>query len=167
MCDKSNINTRWLNHSKEGMGMRRLRVMIFDDEPTVLKMLERFFMKRDYEVLSKTEPVVCPLYDRCADTYTQLDPCADIILTDYKMPRMTGIELLQLQARRGCKLDIRNKAIMSAHVDDYVRKVIHEMGCSYFEKPFKLADISNWLEDCKERIDMSRPLAVLEHQLTN
>ena len=138
--------------------MRKPRAIIYDDEIVIVQMLERYFSKRGYEVLSYTEPNVCPLYEKCADSCTELNPCGDIVLTDLRMPKMTGIELLQRQAQRGCKIDTRNKAIMSAQFADEDERRIAGLDCSLFEKPFQLAVISNWINECEKRFDLSRPL---------
>ena len=41
--------------------MRKPRVIIFDDEPTLLELLELCFARWGYEVFSYRTPVVCPL----------------------------------------------------------------------------------------------------------
>ncbi|NJD56621.1 MAG: response regulator [Nitrospirae bacterium] len=141
--------------------MRRPRAMILDDEPTIVTAMRRYFIRRGYEVLCFTDPVVCPLYEgsaRCDKKH----PCADVVLTDLKMPRMTGIELLELQSQRGCKADMRNKAIMSAYFDEGVLERIRALGCSYFNKPFELSELSDWLGRIEKRIDLSRPLGILK-----
>jgi len=83
--------------------MRKPRVIIFDDEPSLLELLELCFAKWGYEVFSYSTPVVCPLNGSSAGICESHAPCADLVISDFQMPQMTGIELFQLQAQRGCR----------------------------------------------------------------
>lgn len=141
--------------------MRKPRVIIIDDNLSVLSMLRTFLTKRKFEVLEFAEPTMCPIYEKSADRCTQVGPCADIIITDLKMPRMNGIELLEALSKGDCKLTVKNKAIISSYLDDTNEKRIKDLGCLFFEKPFKLSELSNWLKECENRIDLLQPLASL------
>jgi YesN/AraC family two-component response regulator len=79
-------------------------------------------------------------------------PCADIVITDFNMPNMNGVELLKLQHDRGCAAQVENKAVMSAAITTQVKDEVDNLGCHFLEKPFKRADIKQWLEECAERI---------------
>ena len=142
--------------------MRKPRVIIFDDDVVIVKMLENFFMARGYEVSSYTEPVICPLYEKSADSCIKQEPCADVIITDFKMPKMNGLELLQGQTRRGCKLDIRNKVIISGYLDDQGLQKIRDLGCMFLQKPFTKSELSALLNECEKRFDLSQPLSLSE-----
>ena len=141
--------------------MRKLKVIIFDDEVMILHMLNRWFSQKGYEVLTFNEPAVCPIYEKKTVNCSKENKCADIIITDFKMPRMNGIELLQHQSQRGCTLDIKNKAVMSAYMSDKNKMVIKNIGCSFFEKPLELSLLSDWTNECEKRTDLSLPLGSL------
>ena len=141
--------------------MRKLRIIIFDDEVTVLNMLKKWLSKKGYEVITFDAPTVCPILEKKTKDCMKENQCADIIIADFKMHRMNGIELLQHQSQRGCWIDIRNKAIITAYMDDEIRMAIEKLGCSFFEKPFQLYEISDWINDCEKRIDLSLPLCSL------
>lgn len=141
--------------------MRKPRINIFDDDPTNLKLLAEIMTERGYEVLTFDRAVTCPVYSDRAEVCPSLKPCADIVLTDNQMPLMTGIEMLLQQERRGCKVDVRNKAVLTASLDNAEQSVLKGLGCAYFKKPFRMAEISAWLDGCETRIDLSRPLGII------
>lgn len=140
--------------------MRRRRAILFDDEPSVLELLDAVLSRRGYEVMSFSEPVVCSIYENNADTCINEYPCADVIITDFNMPRMTGIQLLKKQMESGCRLSSKNKALISACLDEEAQNSIEQLGCSFLSKPFRLSTLSLWLDDCEKRIDLSMPLGI-------
>jgi CheY-like chemotaxis protein len=141
--------------------MRQKRIIVFDDDVIMLRTLDECLSSMGYEVLSFNEPIICPIYSGDSDNCTTEKLCADIILTDYNMPKMNGIELLQKQSQRGCKLDKRNKSIISGYIDEETNKEIQKLDYSLFDKPIELSELSYWLSECNKRIDLSIPLAEL------
>src|SRR5512137_1894701 len=140
--------------------MRKPRAIIFDDEIFVLNMLRDFFQMRGYEVLSFSDPTaICPLYGDGGDSCRNERPCSDVMITDFAMPGVNGVELLEFQARKGCKLDIRNKSVISGYIDDRNRQRVHDLGCNFLQKPFTLYALTEWLGACEKRIDLSVPLS--------
>ncbi len=137
--------------------MRRRRAVIYDDDATILSFMKDYFTLRGYEVLTYQEPVVCPV-DNDTEGCTQFNACADIILTDFMMPKMNGIELLVAQSGRSCKVSMKNKAIISGYIDDKRLEKVHELGCAHFNKPFNLDEIGKWLDEREQRMDLSQLL---------
>ena len=141
--------------------MRKQRVIIFEDEAMILALLTSFFSKMGYEVFTYPEPVTCPLYADGADCCVKHAPCADLMITDYRMPKMNGIDLLEVQSRKGCRLDIRSKAMISGFLDEEEELQVREMGCEVFRKPFNLSELSAWVKACETRMDLSKPLGLI------
>jgi len=143
--------------------MRKRRVILYDDDPAILSLLTLFFEERGYEVVGFPEGVACPVYEDgvCCD---KCCPCGDLMISDLEMPRMSGIELFQLQARQGCKLIIRNKAILSGNLDPASCETIRSLGCAAFTKPCRLSTLTAWVSECEQRMDLSQPLGVRRRQ---
>ena len=108
---------------------------------------------------SFTEPIVCP---HAEDGGRCLNPCADMIITDFLMPRINGIELLERQTRQGCTVDVKNKAVVSGELPERYRDKMKGLADAFFQKPFRMQDIKAWTTECLSRIDLSRPLEKLE-----
>ena len=134
--------------------MRQRRALIFDDEAVVLLVLRDFFETRGYEVLAFPGPVECPVYAEGASC-SNTAPCGDIMLVDYQMPRMNGIELLQSQARRGCKLTAKNKALLTGYMDERNMSHLQKLGAAFFEKPVLFDELGKWVDECEGRMDLA------------
>lgn len=64
-----------------------VKILIVDDEINVLRSLERLFMDCDFDVTTSSSPIE-------AQQLFEEDGPFDIVLSDYMMPGMNGIELL-------------------------------------------------------------------------
>ena len=123
--------------------MNKPKVIIYDDEVIILHVLEHFFSRRGYEVFSYSNPVVCPLSENLTGRCEKA--CADVMISDFQMPKLSGIELFQQLAERGCKIDRQRKAIISGNSDEALLKMCADLGCHYFLKPFAFSELSRWL----------------------
>ena len=143
------------------MAAKKLRVIIFEDDKALSDLLQNVLQNDGHEVLTFSDPTVCPVLQNYKAKCPQKHPCADVVITDMKMPNMSGIELLTLLKSRGCKALDANKALMTANATDEQRNAAEELGCHFFAKPFKVSDVTTWLEACASRVPEGRTLAQL------
>ena len=143
------------------MSTKKLRIIIFEDDEVLSDLLRKVLQNDGHEVLTFSDPTVCPVLQNYKAKCPQKHPCADVVISDIKMPNMDGIELLNLLKSRGCKALDANKALMSADTSVEQRNAVKELGCHCFTKPFKLTDVTTWLETCASRVPESRMLAQL------
>ncbi|HEY6010860.1 MAG TPA: response regulator [Nitrospirota bacterium] len=140
--------------------MRKRRVIVYDDEAIIARMFKMYFSSLDYEVLAYSEPrVACPVSGSSSAVCNKKSACADVVIADFQMPGMNGLQLLEMQQQNGCKLTIRNKAIVSAYLENAQQQRIEQLGCAFFHKPVDFSEFSVWLSECEQRIDLSQPLA--------
>ncbi len=139
--------------------MRRRRALVFDDDIVVIGLLKQYLNLRGYEVVACREPMTCPIYgeNRACDVN---HPCADLMIVDFSMPKMNGVELLTAQAHRTCKLTPKNKALITGYFDAINRAVVEALGCAFFEKPLDFTSLAAWVDECEQRMDLSQPLGL-------
>ena len=95
------------------------------------------------------------------ETRPEKQQCAYAVLTDNRMPNMSGIDFLKLQQSRGCKALESNKAVMSASLNPNEIADVEGLGVHYFKKPFKIKELKKWIDECSERLADDRVLASL------
>jgi CheY-like chemotaxis protein len=146
------------------LAMRRRRAIVFDDDIVITGLLKKFFVLRDYDVVTYLEPLICPIYANRTECDAN-GPCADIMLVDYSMPVMNGIDLLKAQQMRNCGLISKNKALITGYSDTLDRNAVGELGCAFFEKPLDFKRLAAWFDECELRMDLSRPLGLIRREI--
>jgi len=139
----------------------RQRIIVLEDDEGSRKLLSMLLQNRGYEVVSATEPVLCPLYTDLHANCTHEFACGDFLLTDNRMPRMTGLEFVARQQERGCKGVVHNKAVISGTWSDKELETAAQLGCKVFTKPYQLVDILKWLDEREKTLAPDRKLIEL------
>ena len=143
----------------------KLRVIVLEDDDASRMLIVMVMEKRGYEVISAPDPTSCPIYTNLEEPCLHEDGCCDFLLTDNQMPRMTGLEFIDAQSRRGCKVIVNNKAIISASWRPKELEKAEKLGCKTFSKPYNIAEISKWFDEQEQMIPPDRKLVVLDTDL--
>lgn len=103
-------------------------ILIVEDEARLRKSVRYLMSDYGYEVTEAENGV---------DALALLseDKSIDMVVTDIKMPLMSGIELIEEMGRRSMALPV---CVVSGAIDVKVISSLHKLGCSdYLVKPFK------------------------------
>ncbi|MFQ5788919.1 MAG: PP2C family protein-serine/threonine phosphatase [Acidobacteriota bacterium] len=140
-----------------GADRRRAHILIVDDDELVLSSLRGVFtLQTDYDVLEATDP-------RQAVEQLKRTP-VDVVISDFLMPQMNGIEFLK-EVRRQQPEAVR--LLLTGYADkENAIKAINEVGLyHYLEKPWDndsmLNIIRNALEEKSLRRQLSEKVAAL------
>jgi DNA-binding NtrC family response regulator len=107
-------------------------VLIVDDKNVQLKTLRRALRTRGYRVVEAMNGIQA--LDHLGKNVT-----IDIVLTDYAMPEMNGIELLQKIRETDNTLPV---VIMTAYGDkDLVSEALHYRCSGFIDKPFNIEEL--------------------------
>ena len=79
-----------------------------------------------------------------------------------RMAKMSGLKLIEKQFEGGCKGTSQNKLVLSTSArEDEDFTFANELGCKLIMEPFKVSEISKWIDECEKKIDPKRRLADL------
>ena len=134
---------------------RRIRVLVFDDEKTVLSLMNTVLGRmRGYEVFMFEDPSYCSVYkeDKCICDDGMA--CADLIISDIKMPYVDGISFVQKQLSNGCKISPDNIMMISGYINSEVQTKTDGLGVSLLQKPFALSQLVEWLDEKEKTLDL-------------
>jgi len=133
---------------------RKLRAIVFDDSDHDRYLVKRLLERRGYQVLEYADPSECPLLHSHECQCGQTEVCCDIMITDLNMLKVSGIEFLEQQIQKGCK--IPNIAIVSSDWSESNLKHAQRLGCTTIEKTPKWDDLADWLDERGLQMDPSR-----------
>lgn len=113
---------------------RRRTVLVADDEPEILDLMRMLLEWEDYTVVETQDG------EQCLAQARALKP--DLILSDVRMPKMTGLEVLeQLQADP----DLRGIPVIMLSVVTtlpQVRTALQNGAVAYLPKPFEMREMA-------------------------
>ena len=129
-------------------------VLIFEDSDILRSTLKYILNERGYEVFTFSNGIMCPVSDTVYHTCPLDHGCADIIISDVKIPTESGIELIKKRQQKGCK--VQNRAFMSVDWSYPGLKYVQNIGGHIFHKPFNLRKMIKWLDDCVQNYSPSK-----------
>lgn len=143
----------------------KLRVLLFEDQTMLRKAIANALRSESYEVLDFSSPICCSIggMQKCECPHDHV--CADVIISDINMPKMSGLELIRLQSQKGCHAHPQNKIIISGKGTQREEEEILAMGCHFLRKPFQIHDLLALLNECKKNIPSDRKLVPCEELL--
>ncbi len=134
-------------------------VILVDDEDMVITSVRAFLtLETDYNIHGFTSPVE-------ATRYLESNP-ADVVVSDYLMPQLNGIQLLakskELQPEAA-------RILLTGHADkNSAIQAINEVGLyHYLEKPWDNAQLLLIIKSAIERTTLLRQLDRMVSQLDN
>ena len=130
------------------------KILIVDDEPANLRMLERLF-RDDHEVITAESGAVA--LERLAHNDVAL------IISDQRMPGMTGIEFLKRATETRPQTV---KIILTGYtdVDDVVEAVNSEIIYKYITKPWVNSDLVQTVKRSIEHFEARKKRSLLEQE---
>ena len=132
-----------------------MRLLIIDDEPPLLDLLRRYLGRQGYEVETA---------ESGEEALTLVDTFGpDVVLTDVRMPKMGGLDLLATLQAKGNEATV---IVMSAYgnVDDAL-EAIKAGAYDYVQKPFKHDEIVLTLRKAEEREALRRENRALREEI--
>lgn len=136
----------------------KFRAIVIDDDETCRSLLAMLLQQRGYEVICLPDPTACPLFEDAGCTCLQEEVCGDFLLTDNRMPGMSGLEFVDRQVRGGCKGIVGNKAVLSGGWQPAELAEADRLGCQVFHKPYQIQEITAWLDRRERFISADRKL---------
>ncbi len=118
----------------------RPRILVVDDEPDLLEILALELKDAGYDV-------TCAESGRDAVGYARGEHF-DIVLTDYKMPGMDGLEALSAIEKADPNL---RAVLMTGYASDEVQTALRMSGRPHIAKPFEVDDLLTTLERERRR----------------
>ncbi len=105
---------------------KSIRVLVVDDEPTLLRALEALLRKKGYEVTGLDSPIVA--------TQKLAQEDYDVALLDIKMPQLSGLELLSAVKHRRPEVEV---IMMTGHATvETALSAVRAGAYDYLTKPF-------------------------------
>jgi DNA-binding NtrC family response regulator len=102
---------------------RKLEVVVVDDEASITDLLESYihFLTKNAAVHTFNDSVEAQSYIR--------DNSIDVLITDYKMPKVNGIELMEQTGPDTTRI------MISGYVSEITEEKLQELQAFFFEKP--------------------------------
>ncbi|MBI5727617.1 MAG: sigma-54-dependent Fis family transcriptional regulator [Ignavibacteriales bacterium] len=135
--------------------MNKLSVLIIDDEETQRESIAGFFRRRDYLIYTAGDGLKG---DEAVGSNV-----IDVVLTDFRMPGLTGLEVLQKVKQINPEIDV---VVITAYgsVQDAV-DIMKAGAYDYLTKPIDLDELENLLNRLQEKRGLQSENKLLKQQL--
>jgi DNA-binding response OmpR family regulator len=116
-----------------------LRLVVADDEPDVRQVVTAALQGFGFDIIQAFDGTDLLAKARGEGRTVETKGRADIIVTDVRMPGLSGLEVLAALRRERVRMPV---VLMSAYADDETRVRASELGAdAFFAKPFDVNDL--------------------------
>ena len=122
------------------------RILLAEDDPEMRRLLSSALRKQQYEVIEAADGK--ELIDRLSESMVADDP-VDCIITDVRMPRLTGTHAMRLIRNAGLEMPV----IVITAFGDYTTRIEASLNGAavVLDKPFELDDLLRVIRSLHER----------------
>jgi len=121
---------------------RKIDIMVVDDEKQITELLETFI-----QCLSTNASVYSFNNSEDAKCFIEEKNNIDILITDYKMPKYDGIQLLEIAGP-----DVR-KILISGYISEIAAERLQKLNATFFEKPVPIKALETIILDQENLIN--------------
>jgi DNA-binding response OmpR family regulator len=112
-----------------------MKILIIDDEESIRDSFKWHLEGIGHEVTVSAEPLPCK---SCSDRKANLGLCYDVLIVDYDLPLMTGLEYVEQMLQRNCMGAEAKKILISGRTGVIDYQAANRLGCMIEEKPLRL-----------------------------
>jgi DNA-binding NtrC family response regulator len=121
------------------MDKNDLQIVVVDDEAQITDLLMTYLL-----CLSKTFAVTTFNDPEEARAYL-LQNHIDVLITDFKMPKYDGIQLMKLAPKDATKI------LISGYVSEITEGHLNELKASFFEKPVPMKELGKLINEANAK----------------
>ena len=124
-----------------------MKAVLVDEEDLVRRFMGSVLECFGVDVHVFVDPTECLQHWRRHSGDVQNRSWADIVVTDVRMPRMSGLDFAKELISGG--FEPERIAVMSGSWTDQDVKRLRALGCARFAKPIDLSEFKEWLNGTK------------------
>ena len=116
----------------------KLRVLVVDDSPEIRNFVAEYILRPHGFAVDMAA-------DGAAGLQKALSTRPDLILMDYEMPHLSGVEVLRQLRERNCRVPV---ILMTSHGSEQVAVEVFRLGIhDYITKPFAIDEMQRAIEN--------------------
>jgi len=136
-----------------------LRIFVVDHEECIRDSFQLHLEEQGHEVLTANEPSSCLVYQ--GHDCTKDHPCGHALFIGYHLPKMNGLDFIEMMEDRGCKGIARNKILMSGNTTDIDLERAERLGCKVLQKPVSLQFIDQIVQEIEANVPEDETLMAI------
>lgn len=110
------------------------KIILINDDAGVRETFELYSEMLGHEPVV-VDPSACNVLSANGQECTKDEACADILVVDQRFPGTTGLDFVQLQSDKGCRLAAQCKSVVSSSLTNAEFRQAKRIGCHVLQKP--------------------------------
>jgi len=128
-----------------------LKIFVIDDEESIRISLKWHLEDLGHEVITAAQPHLSGLLP--GHLCSQDIACGNVLIIDYHMPGLTGLECIEMLLQQGCGGYTSHILMISGNTSAIDMAKAREYGCTVMQKPVSLLELEHWLDVVEKNLE--------------